>query len=155
VAALPPIQRPQPSEAPVLKFPVELAAPAGVDAAPHALGSPMQAVAPMAYPHEKPRRAVRAYLAWTSAAAAMLALVALGYLGYAGYATILDLERRLDDTHETARADRQAIQALEHQQVDLESNVAASAQIIERVDQKSDLILDTIQTPTKKTYRKH
>lgn len=151
VAALPPIQRPVQPEAPVLKFPVELASsPGSHDAVP--LDSPFAAVAPFAPAAPAARaRNLRAYLAWGTAAAAM---AALGALGYVGYVTIADLEQRLDQTHAAAQADRQVMHALEHQQVNLESNVAASAQIIERMDQKSDLILDSIQPPAKKLVRR-
>jgi hypothetical protein len=146
VVALPPIQRPLQAETPVLKFPVELGA--SEDAADEALlrGAPF---APHALAIRK--SGLRTVLVWGSALAG---LVALGAVGYVGYVTITDLERRLDRSHQAAQADREAIQALEHHQVDLESNVAASAQIIERMDHKSDLILESIQPPEKKLYRR-
>jgi hypothetical protein len=146
VVALPPIQRPLQAEAPMLKFPVELAATE--DAADEALlrGAPFA-------PHALAKRpsSLRSLLVWASALAALVALSAVSYVGYV---TITDLEQRLDRSHQAAQADREAIQALEDQQVDLESNVAASAQIIERMDHKSDLILETIQPADKKPYRR-
>lgn len=150
VVALPPIQRPAQAEAPVLKFPVELAtSPSAAeesDLLSLSLAAPFGARAQGGSP-----RRWRAYLAWGSAAAAV---VAVGALAYVAYTTITQLEQRLDRTHAAAQADRQALHALEHQQVDLVSNVAASAQIIERMDQKSDLILDSIQAPPKKPVRR-
>jgi hypothetical protein len=150
VVALPPIQRPAQAEAPVLKFPVELASPPSAAAESEllslSLASPFGGRGPGAS-----SRSWRSYLAWGSAAAA---LIAVGALAYVGYTTIAQLEQRLDRTHAAAQADREALQALEHQQVDIVSNVAASAQIIERMDQKSDLILDSIQAPPKKPLRR-
>jgi hypothetical protein len=146
VVELPPIQRPLQPEAPVLKFPVELGA--SEDAADEALlrGAPFA-------PHARAARpsGLRSVLVWGGVCAAALAL---GGLAYVGYLTITDLERRLDRTHAAAQADREAIQALEHQQVDLESNVAASAEIIERMDHKSDLILESVQPAEKKLVRR-
>jgi len=150
VVALPPIQRPVQPEAPVLKFPVELTSSAGSqDASP--LDSPFVPVTPMmaSAPVARPST-LRVVLAWAGAAAALAALAALGYVGYLGFVTIDNLEHRLDQTHAAAQADRQVIHALEHQQVDLQSDLAASAQLIERMDQKSDLILESVQPPAKK-----
>ena len=153
LSALPPIQRPVQAEQAVMKFPVELATAERLGDASLSLGSPFAPVASIASEAPAPRRSrMPTIVACVSMAAAVLALAALGYVGYA---TITDLERRLDHTHAAAQADREAIQALESQQIDLESNVAASAQIIERMDQKSDLILDAIQTPAKKSYRRY
>ena len=149
VVALPPIQRPVQVDAPVLKFPVELTSSAGShEALP--LESPFAPVAPIASiaPNARARR-LRAVMAWGTAVAAVAALAALGYVGYVGYATINNLEQRLDQTHAAAQADRQVIHTLASQQVDLESNIAASAQLIERMDQKSDLILESILPPAK------
>jgi hypothetical protein len=155
LAALPPIQRPVQAEAPVLKFPVELASSAGsrdplsFESAFPAAFAPVAPTAPAARTSK-----LHAYMTWATAAAALVALGAIGYVGYVGYATINNLEQRLDRTHVAAQADRQVIHALESHQVDLESNIAASAQIIERMDQKSDLILESIQPPAKKYGRR-
>jgi hypothetical protein len=146
-AALPPIQRPvAQDEAQVLKFPVELAksAEAADDLALVASFAPNALSANVG--------GGRAWLAWSFGAAAVIAISALAYVGYE---TILSLEQRLEQSHAAAQVDRKAISALEHQQVNLESNVAASAQMMERVDQKSDLILESVQDVAKKTAHRH
>ena len=82
LVALPPIQRPVQAEAPVLKFPVELASPTGArdplsfeSTFPPAFAS-AAAVAPAAR-----TRGLHAYLTRATAAAALVALGAIGYHG--------------------------------------------------------------------------
>jgi hypothetical protein len=78
----------------------------------------------------------------------------LGLLVWQGYATISELRSELDRTAARGAEDRAALQSLRDQAVGLESSVAATGQLVERMDQKSDLLLDTLESTKNKKPRR-
>jgi len=78
--------------------------------------------------------------------------VLLLWLAVRGYATVTALRSELDRASERYEQDRSAIQRLSDQTTTLESNVAATGELVQRVDQKNDVIVDLL-TPkmTKRT----
>ncbi|RPI58403.1 MAG: hypothetical protein EHM50_10660 [Lysobacterales bacterium] len=79
----------------------------------------------------------------------------LGVGGYYGYKTILELQGELERTAQHNRDNQQALKALRDHAADLESNVAATGELVQRMDQKSDLLINTLLPDDKsKTSRK-
>ncbi len=90
-----------------------------------------------------PRSGVR-IVAWSAAA---LALALVGLAGWYGYATVSALRGELQRVRGHAERDRQAVQALRDHAAGLESSVAATSELVQRVDQKSDLLLESLLPP--------
>jgi hypothetical protein len=70
--------------------------------------------------------------------------VALLWLAFRGYVTVTALRSELDRASERYQQDRSAIQRLSDQTSTLESNVAATGELVQRVDQKSDVLVDWV-----------
>jgi hypothetical protein len=89
--------------------------------------------------------------------AASLCVAALcGAAAWFGYDTIRELRGEVARASEQSRQDRNAIHALQNHAVDLESSVAATGELVQRVDQKSDLLLQTMlndEKPRRSTGR--
>jgi hypothetical protein len=92
--------------------------------------------------HVMPRRRLGRALAPWAALACVAALLGLG--GYHGYKTILELQGELQRTAQHSRDNQQALKALRDHAADLESSVAATGQLVQRMDQKSDLLINTL-----------
>ena len=85
---------------------------------------------------------------------ASLCVAALcGTAAWFGYTTILQLRGEVARASEQSRQDRSAIHALQDHAVDLESSVAATGELVQRVDQKSDLLLQTMLSDEKPARR--
>jgi hypothetical protein len=133
--ALPPIERPMQDDPPVAKFPVELARP---EPLPQGAGFARQ------LPDElelalKPRRAQP----WVWAALILLA-GGVSAAAYHGYSVITRLEHRLEQADSASRSDRVALDELKTKTAGLESHVAASGEEIQRVDDKSNMIIQSL-----------
>jgi hypothetical protein len=142
---LPPIQRPASSDdggMPV-RVPVELA-----------FGSPL--AAPTSRRDDLDGESGRARrgpaMAWVAAVGCVLAL--LGAAGYYGHATIVELQGEVERTARNGRDNQQALKALSDHAVGLESSVAATGEMVQRMDQKSDLLIDSLLVDKNK-WRKH
>ena len=135
--ALPPIARAVLDDPPVAKFPVELAKP---EPLPPQAAFPTSMIddAPFAAP---PRRAQP----WLWAALILMA-GGVSALAYHGYATITRLESRLVEADNANRNDRAVLDELKNKTAGLESEVAASGEEIQRVDDKSNLIIQSLLT---------
>jgi hypothetical protein len=77
-------------------------------------------------------------------AIATTALIIAGCL-YAGSLHLLELRADMARADEEARESRELIKKLREQTVTFESSLAANGQLIQRMEQKSDLVLDTLQ----------
>jgi hypothetical protein len=101
---------------------------------------------------EPPRARGRTLALWT-ALTCVTALLAAG--GYYGYKTVTELRGELARTAQDGRDNQQALKALRDQAVGLESSVQATGELVQRMDQKSDLIINTLLPPEPtKTSRK-
>lgn len=100
--------------------------------------------------HVRPRRR-GAFAPW-AALACFAALLGAG--GYYGYRTILELQGELERTAQNSRDNQQALKALRDHAADLESSVAATGELVQRMDQKSDLLINTLLPEDAKTSRK-
>jgi hypothetical protein len=78
----------------------------------------------------------------------------LGLAAWQGHQTITELRGELDRTAARGAQDRAALQSLHDQTVGLESSVAATGELVERMDQKSDLLIDSLVTNNKKPSRR-
>jgi hypothetical protein len=143
--ALPPIERPLLDDPPVAKFPVELARP---EPLPQGAGFARQLPDDIELVAQ-PRRA----LPWLWAA---LILLAGGWsaVAYHGYTVITRLESRLEQASSASRSDRAALDELKAKTAGLESNVAASGEEIQRVDDKSNMIIQSLITDQTRKTRK-
>jgi len=144
---LPPIERPLQDDPPVIaKFPVELARP---EPLPQGAGFARQlpddlelAIAP--------RRAQP----WVWAALILMA-GGVSALAYHGYSVITRLEHRLEQADSATHNASVALDELKTKTAGLESNVAASGEEIQRVDDKSNMIIQSLITDqSRKTARK-
>jgi hypothetical protein len=88
-------------------------------------------------------------------ALAACAVAAIGAAGIYGYGAIREMRAQLERASQHAEHDRQAIQALRDHAAGLESSVAATSELVQRMDQKSDLLLDTVLTVERNQSRKH
>jgi hypothetical protein len=79
--------------------------------------------------------------------------VALLVLAFRGYATVTALRSELDRASERHQQDRGAIQRLSDQTATLESNVAATGELVQRMDQKSDVLIDLVMTKRNQSRR--
>lgn len=145
--ALPPIQRPTPEDAAMAKFPVELARP---EPLPQGMGfagkMPDDLEDALA-----PRRKAQPWL-W---AALILLAGGVSALAYGGYATITRLEQRLEQADSKSRSDRAALDELKAKTAGLESNVVTSSEAIQRVDDKSNMIIQSLLTSEQSRKSKH
>jgi hypothetical protein len=145
--SLPPIQRPAVGDHGGMpaRVPVELAFSASV-ADPAAVSDRQETGD--ARPVE--RRSAQVAL-W----AALVCVVALlGAGGYYGYTTIVELQGELERTARHGRDNQQALKALSHHAVGLESSVAATGELVQRMDQKSDLLIDSLIDDKKSRKRR-
>jgi len=92
--------------------------------------------------HVMPRRRLGRVFGLCAALACIAALLGVG--GYHGYKTILGLQGELQRTAQHSRDNQQALEALRDHAADLESSVAATGQLVQRMDQKSDLLINTL-----------
>jgi hypothetical protein len=90
--------------------------------------------------------------AWCAA----LCVVALcGAAAYYGYNTILTLRGEVERTQVRHEQDRAAIAALQDQAAGLESSVSATGDLLQRVDQKSDFLVQSLLEEQAKAKRKY
>jgi len=139
---LPPIQRPSADAGMPAQLPVELAS------VPSA-ASVLQ-LTPPAVPAPSRRGALIGLWA---------ALAVVGGLFVAGavygYGTIVELKTDLDREARQGHDDRQELKALRDHAAGLESSVAATGELVQRMDQKSDLLIQSlVPTPTRSHARK-
>jgi hypothetical protein len=134
--ALPPIQRPNPDEA-VAKFPVELARPE-----PLPQGMSFAAQLP---DDDETARAPRRTQPWLWAALVVLA-GGVGGLAYHGYTVIMQLEHRLEQADGQNRDQRAELDALKTKAAGLETNVAESSEQIQRVDDRNNMVIQSLIT---------
>jgi hypothetical protein len=145
--SLPPIQRPQERDMPV-RLPVELSV-----LEERAEPSPFEAFEVT----ETRKRAPSRVALW---AGVLLGTAALGGAGFYGYTMITSLQRDLQRTaehaRENARENQAALETLRAHTVGLESSVAATSQQVDRVAEKSELVLQTlIESQKPKWQRKY
>jgi hypothetical protein len=90
--------------------------------------------------------------AWCAA----LCVVALcGAAAYYGYYTILDLRGEVARTNARHDQDRAAIATLQDQAAGLETSVSASGDLLQRVDEKSDFLVQSLLDEQAKAKHKH
>lgn len=90
--------------------------------------------------------------AWCAA----LCVVALcGAAAYYGYNTILTLRGEVERTNVRHEQDRAAISALQDQAAGLETSVSATGDLLQRVDQKSDFLVQSLLDEQAKAKRKY
>jgi hypothetical protein len=88
----------------------------------------------------QPRR-----LGWVWAAAALVcASATLGFAAFCGYTTIVELRAELDRSNRGHRQDQEAIQALRDHAAILESSVSTTGELVQRMDQKNELVLQSL-----------
>jgi hypothetical protein len=92
-------------------------------------------------PPSAPRLGLPSRVAWALLAAVALALIGLGFRGYAMFR---DLRAEVSAATQRHQQDRSALQRLSDQAADLESSVAATGELVQRMDQKSDLLLQSL-----------
>jgi hypothetical protein len=71
---------------------------------------------------------------------------ALGFAGFCGYTIIAELRAALDRSRLTHQQDREAIQALRDHAAILESSVTTTGELVQRMDQKNELMLRSLLT---------
>jgi hypothetical protein len=147
--SLPPIERaappPQDRGMPA-RVPVELALGASAAVQPFQLDSSTLEVV------NTPRRSRRAAVGVTLASLCVVALLAGA--GYYGYTTIIELRGELERTAQHGRSNEVALKALRDHAAGLESSVAATGELVQRMDQKSDLLIDSLLPDDKTKSRK-
>jgi hypothetical protein len=86
---------------------------------------------------------------------AALACIAalLAAAGYYGYTTVLELQGELERTAQHGRDNQLALKALRDHAAGLESSVAATGELVQRMDQKSDLLINTLLSDDKSAPR--
>jgi hypothetical protein len=78
---------------------------------------------------------------WAALAGAAVLIAAAGVYGYS---TVSDLRGELERTARASRDNQRALDALRDHAADLESNIAATGELVQRMDQKSDLIVESL-----------
>jgi hypothetical protein len=128
---LPPIQRPSADAGMPAQLPVELAS------------APSPATVLQLTPPPLPARSRKPALLglWAGLAILGCALVAGAYYGYS---TIVELRADLQREAQQGHDDRQELKALRDHAAGLESSVAATGELIQRMDQKSDLLINSL-----------
>jgi hypothetical protein len=144
VAALPPLKRvvaPAPQQPPMMAsssvppaLPLSVAAMPMFDEAVHPVRID---IAPL--PIE--RRRSRPLFGLAIATTALIVAATL----YAGSLHLMELRDDMARSENEARQNRALIESLRAQTVTFESSLAANGQLIERMEQKSDLVLDSLQ----------
>jgi cell division protein FtsB len=146
--ALPPIQRVNPDEAVVAKFPVELARP---EPLPRGLSFAQQ----LPDDAELVARAPRRTQPWLWAALLLLA-GGVGAIAYHGYTVVTQLEHRLEQADGTNRDQRAELDALKTKTAGIESNVAESSEQIQRVDDRNNMVIQSLITEqSRKTHKSY
>jgi hypothetical protein len=130
--ALPPIERVEATSVAVLLADLDASK---VDA------EPRTALHSMATPSA--RGGLGSVLKW---AALVCVSATLGFAGFCGYTTIAELRAELDRSSLAHRQDREAIQALRDHAAILESSVTTTGELVQRMDQKSELMLQSLLT---------
>ena len=97
---------------------------------------------PQPPPLPAPARSRAAMIALWTGLASLAAMMVAG-AAY-GYATITRLEKDLDRAAQETRDNRAELKVLRHDAVGLESSVAATGEMLQRMDQKSDLLIETL-----------
>lgn len=144
--ALPPIQRPASNDAGMpASVPVELAFTGSVGRKGFVLDDA----------EDKEARPTRRGLAVVGAWLALGCVIALlGAAGYYGYTTILQLQGEIERTTRDGRDTQEALEALRDHAAGLESSVAATGELVQRMDQKSDLLIESLLDDGKNKSRK-
>jgi hypothetical protein len=135
---LPPLQRPASRDDGGMpaRVPVELAF-GGPLGAPHSQHDGLEELDGKS---ARPRR--RPVMAWAAALFCVLALI--GGAGYYGYVTIAELQGEIERTARHGRDNQRALKAISDHAAGLESSVAATGELVQRMDQKSDLLIDSL-----------
>jgi hypothetical protein len=130
--ALPPIERAEATA--VAALPVD---PRAGQADPEPLTTSHAFTAPAA------RGKLGSVLKW---AAFLCVGAALGFAGFCGYTTIVELRTALDRSSLAHQQDREAIQALRDHAAILESSVTTTGELVQRMDQRNELVLQSLLT---------
>jgi hypothetical protein len=88
-----------------------------------------------------PRRVVPRGAAWLIVA---LLAIAFALLTWRGVATVSELRAEVSRASVRHQQDRSALRRLSDQTANLESSVAATGELVQRMDQKSDLLIDSL-----------
>jgi hypothetical protein len=78
-----------------------------------------------------------------------------GAAAYYGYNTIVELRGQVERTNARHEQDRAAIATLQDQAAGLESSVSATGDLLQRVDQKSDFLVQSLLDEQAKAKRKY
>ena len=132
--SLPPIQRPNADAGMPVQLPVELAV---ASRAP----DPVRLAPPAPVPAWRRPAILGLWAAVALVTSALLALTAYGFRA------IVELKADLRHEAQQGRDDRQELKALRDHAVGLESSVAATGELVERVEQKSDLLIESLLPP--------
>ncbi|MFI5307715.1 MAG: hypothetical protein ACHQ53_10205 [Polyangiales bacterium] len=135
VLELPPISRPEDDGAPAVRL---------VDDRDSDAMDPDTGARPVPAPTSIPAAGRNILRKTMIAALAACAVAAIGAAGLYGYGAIRELRAELGRASRHAEQQSQAIQALRDHAAGLESSVAATSELVQRVDQKSDLLLETV-----------
>lgn len=143
---LPPLlpRAPGKSDEMPMQLPVELQLVAPQLVAPQPRPAPVEspiAVEVTTAPEPPARRRPVIIALWASLA--LLGALLAAAASY-GHATITRLEKELDRAAEEGRDNRAELKVLRHDAVGLESSVAATGELLQRVDQKSDLLIESL-----------
>lgn len=150
ISSLPPIERVAPT----------LRAVQAPPASPHPAPSPSDALEPGSHPVSldlpfvAPRKTSWvARVTWALGLTAAAALLGAG--GYLVHQNLGELRHQVAQSELEAAHNRAMIESLRSQAVTLESSVAASGELIQRMENKSDLVLDSIERAAAQPRRKH
>jgi hypothetical protein len=137
------------------RIPVELdASPIEADEPAEAVTGAHRLVIDIDEDFTPPRRSGAGLVA--AAWCAALCVVALcGAAAYYGYDTILALRGEVARTNARHEQDRAAITALQDQAAGLETSVSATGDLLQRVDQKSDFLVQSLLDEQAKAKRKY
>jgi hypothetical protein len=155
--ALPEITRS--SEAMPTRMPVELdaspldASPIDVDVAEAVTGA-HRLTLDLDEDFAPPQRSGRA-LAVAAWCAALCVVALCGAAAYYGYTTIHELRGEVARTNERHEQDRAAIATLQDQAAGLESSVSATGDVLQRVDEKSEFLVQSLLEEQAKAARKY
>lgn len=149
VAALPPLRRVAPAQRP-------LVGPSSVPPplSPAASGAPFEeSIHPVRIdiaPQPIERRRSRPLFGLAIASITLIIAATL----YAGSLHLMELRADMARADQEARQNREVIERLRAQTVSFESSLAANGQLIERMEQKSDLVLDSLQRAEEEKAKK-